>query len=203
MAIKNIIFDIGNVLLAFCWEKHFTSLGIRGEIFDRAAQATVRDQLWNEMDKGVMPYEEILKGFIRNDPEVETEIRLMLRDLNGIVESYPYTEPWLKQLKKSGYNVYALSNFSEKCFNESGEKMDFLKLMDGAVISFRDKLIKPDHAIYRLLLDRYCLKSEECIFMDDTPANVQAAVECGMHSFVFRSKDQAVKELVSLGIETY
>ena len=127
----------------------------------------------------------------------------MLRDLNGIVESYPYTEPWLKQLKKSGYNVYALSNFSEKCFNESGEKMDFLKLMDGAVISFRDKLIKPDHAIYRLLLDRYCLKSEECIFMDDTPANVQAAVECGMHSFVFRSKDQAVKELVSLGIETY
>ncbi len=202
MAIRNIIFDIGNVLLAYCWEKHFISLGIKGEAFDRVAQATVRDQLWNEMDRGVMPYEEVLAGFIRNDPGVETEIRHMLENLNGIVESYSYTEPWIRQLKESGYNVYALSNYSEKCFRESHEKMRFLELMDGYVISYREKLIKPDHAIYRLLLDRYSLDPGECVFMDDSEANVKAAKECGLNAFVFRSKAQAVKELVSMGVET-
>ncbi|MCR4656862.1 MAG: HAD family phosphatase [Lachnospiraceae bacterium] len=201
MAIRNIVFDIGNVLLAFCWQKHFTKLGIQGERFDRVASATVKDELWNEMDKGVIPYDEILKGFIRNDPGVENEIRLMLSNLNGIVESYSYTEPWLKQLSERGYRVYALSNFSEKCFNESREKMEFLKLMDGYIISYREKLIKPDPAIYNLLLDRYFLKAEECVFMDDTETNVEAAKKVGMHAFVFKSKEQAVKELLKLGVD--
>ncbi len=203
MAIKNIVFDLGNVLLAFCWQKHFTKLGITGEHFDRVAQATVKDGLWNEMDKGERPYEEILEGFIRNDPGVEKEIRLMLSDLNGIVEGYSYTEPWLKQLKESGYRVYALSNYSEKCFRESREKMRFLDLMDGYVISFMEKLIKPYPEIYRLLLDRYSLIPEECVFMDDTEANVAGALAVGMNSFVFKTKDQAVKELVKLGVDTW
>ena len=203
MAIRNIVFDLGNVLLAFCWQKHFIKLGIQGERFDRVASATVKDELWREMDKGVMPYDEILKGFIRNDPGVEEEIRLMLSNLNGIVENYSYTEPWLKQLTGSGYKVYALSNYSEKCFNESHEKMGFLKLMDGYIISFKEKLVKPDPAIYHLLLDRYFLKAEECVFMDDTEENVEAALKVGMHAFVFKTKEQAVKELLKLGVDTW
>ena len=180
-----------------------TKLKIEGEVFDRVAQATVKDHLWNEMDRGVMPYEEILAGFIRNDPGVEDEIRRMMEDLNGIVENYAYTEPWLKELKQNGYRVFALSNYSEKCFRESSEKMKFLDLMDGCIISFQEKLIKPDPAIYQLLLSRYGLVAEETVFMDDTEANVNGALSCGMHAFVFKSRDQAVKELTSLGVITH
>ncbi len=203
MAIKNIIFDIGNVLLAYCWQKHFCKLGITGEKFDRVAMATVKDGLWNEMDRGVIPYEDILKGFVRNDPGVEKEIRLMLSDLNGIVEELDYTSAWIREFKESGYKVYALSNFSEKCFNEAGAKMDFLELMDGYILSYREKLIKPDPEIYRLLFSRYSIKPEESVFMDDTLANVEAAKALNMNSFVFRSKELAVEELLRLGVECH
>ncbi|HAG68398.1 MAG TPA: HAD family phosphatase [Lachnospiraceae bacterium] len=202
MEIKNIVFDIGNVLLDFCWDKHFAENGIEGEAFDRVARATVKDRLWNEMDRGVMPYEEILKGFIANDPGMETQIRRMLENLNGIVESLPYTDAWISELKGEGYKVFALSNYSEKCFRESHEKMGFLELMDGYVISYMEKLIKPDPKIYRLLLERYGLRAEECVFLDDTPANVKGAEECGMHAILFESREQAVKELKKMGVRT-
>ncbi|MCR5790226.1 MAG: HAD family phosphatase [Lachnospiraceae bacterium] len=202
MAIKNLVFDIGNVLLAFCWEKHLTKLGMSGEIFDRVAQATVKDPLWNEMDRGVMSSEELLKGFIRNDPGVEQEIRRMVADLYGIVEEYPYTESWLLQLKESGYGIYALSNYSEQAYHDTREKMRFLDLLDGYILSYREKLIKPDPAIYRLLLSRYHLNASECIFMDDTQANVDMAIQCGMEAFLFKGRDSAVRELVRRGVDT-
>ncbi|MBQ8970757.1 MAG: HAD family phosphatase [Lachnospiraceae bacterium] len=202
MAIKNIVFDIGNVLLAFCWQKHLTKLGFEGEIFDRVAHATVLDPLWNEMDRGVMTNEEIIRGYIRNDPGVETEILKMMEDLGGLVEPFSGTKEWLRSLQKNGYKVYALSNFSEKCYTEAGPKMDFLELMDGYILSYREKLIKPDPAIYKLLCDRYSLLPSECVFMDDTQANVDAAIRFGMHAFVYKSRDLAVKELLRLGVNS-
>ncbi|MBQ7562461.1 MAG: HAD family phosphatase [Lachnospiraceae bacterium] len=202
MAIRNIVFDIGNVLLDFCWEKYLKELGFTGETFERVARATVKDPLWNEMDRGVMSYEELLSGFIANDPGVKSEILKMMEDLGGLVETQPYTKPWLWQLKEDGYRVYALSNFSEKCYTEAGAKMDFLELMDGSILSYREKLIKPDQAIFRLLCDRFSLVPAECVFMDDTKANTDAAVRFGMHAFVFRSRESAVEELKRLGVKT-
>ena len=125
-----------------------------------------------------------------------------MENINGIVEPYPYTKEWLKELKEDGYGVYALSNYSEKSFIESGSKMDFLELMDGYILSYREKLIKPDQAIYKLLCDRYSLKPSECVFMDDSQANVDGAVRFGMNAFVFKSKELAVEELARLGVKT-
>jgi len=76
--ITTLIFDIGNVLADFIWEEYYRSFGFTEEILDRLAKATVKDPMWNEYDRGVMTDEEVLQGFIDNDPGIEREIRLTL-----------------------------------------------------------------------------------------------------------------------------
>ena len=73
--ITTIIFDIGNVLADFTWEAHYRSFGYSEEIFERLAKATVKSPMWNEYDRGVMSDEEIIQGFIENDPGIEKEDR--------------------------------------------------------------------------------------------------------------------------------
>lgn len=202
MKIENIIFDIGNVLVDFCWEKHLSKLGFTGEIYDRVATATVLDELWNISDQGIYSEEEMLEKFISNDPGVENEIRAMYADLSSIVETFPYANEWIRQLKNNGYKVYALSNYSAKAYRECSEKLKFLNEMDGAVLSFQEKKIKPYRDIYNVLLERYNLNPASCVFLDDRSDNIATAVELGMKGVVFTSRFDAVKQLQKLGVNT-
>ena len=79
--------------------------------------------------------------------------------------------------------------------------LDFLPLMDGGILSYQEKLIKPDPAIYQLLLARYGLKADECVFLDDTERNVVEAVRQGMAGILFRGREQAEEELKKLGVD--
>ena len=79
--------------------------------------------------------------------------------------------------------------------------LDFLPYTDGGILSFQDKLIKPMPEIYRLILDRYRLEPDECVFMDDTRANVEGAKAAGIHAFVFENIAQAKEELEKLGVK--
>ena len=69
--IKNVVFDIGNVLAGFVWKDFYESFGFSQEINEKLANATVRSALWNELDRGKMTDEELLAGFIANDPSIE------------------------------------------------------------------------------------------------------------------------------------
>ena len=73
--------------------------------------------------------------------------------------------------------------------------------MDGGILSHRDKLIKPDPAIYALLLERFGLRAEECVFLDDTPVNIEAGRKLGIQGIVFQTREQAVRELREMGLE--
>lgn len=196
--ITTVIFDVGNVLVDYCWKKHFASFGFSKEVFDKVAAATVLDEDWNEYDRGVLTDEEVLNRFIANDPSVEKEIRQVNENLSGVIEVYPYTAQWITDLKERGLKVYILSNYGEKCYRECGSKLDFVKLTDGAVFSYQEKLIKPDDAIYQRILKRYDLKPEECVFFDDREDNIKAACENGIKGIVFESYQQANRELEKL-----
>ncbi len=201
MAIKTVIFDIGNVLVDFCWEKHYKSFGYSEEIFQRLAKATVYDDMWNQFDKGVLSEQEMLDIFIHNDPEIEQEIRTVFQNVSGTIEVYDYAYDWIHELQDKGYQVLILSNFSEKCFRECGTKMDFVKEADGAVISYIERMIKPDDEIYELLLTRYHLNPEECVFMDDKQENVTAAEKHGIHGIVFQNRADAIRQMAELGMQ--
>lgn len=199
--IRNIIFDIGNVLVAFRWKEYFAEFGYPQDIYERLCKATAMSPIWNEYDRGVWTEAEVLQGFIDNDPELEPIIYETLGSLKRLLIMYDYTIDWIKELKEKGYGVYYLSNFSEPAIRDCGDQMDFLPYMDGGILSYLEKVIKPDAAIYNLLMDRYGLKAEECVFLDDTEKNIKGALAVGMHGIVFENKEQAVEELRKLGVD--
>lgn len=199
--IKNIVFDIGNVLSDFCWKEFLLNQGFSEEMAMRIGRATTMHPYWNEIDKGVWTTEQLLDAFVTNDPEIEPLIRRAYSSLKGIVMPRDYAIPWVKELKAKGYGVYYLSNFSRQAETECADSLAFLPYMDGGILSYKEKMTKPEPEIYRLLLARYGLKAEECVFLDDTPRNVKGAEAVGMRGILFETKEQATRELQKLGVE--
>lgn len=200
--IRNIVFDIGNVLAGFNWREYYESFQYGLEITERLARATVLSPMWAEFDRGAMDKEMLLDKFIENDPALEKEIREVGENIHDMLKRYDYAIPWLRELKAKGYRLYYLSNFSRQAHEDCAHVLDFLPLMDGGILSYQERIVKPASAIYQLLLERYGLKAQECVFLDDTPKNVEEAVRQGMAGIVFHSREQAVEELQKLGVAT-
>ena len=193
--IKAVVFDIGNVLTDFSWKEMYQEKGLAGENLDRVAKATVLSPVWCELDRGILSYEELLDAFVALDGEMESEIRRVLADTHGLVTGREYATPWICSLKERGLKVYVLSNFGEKVIKDCADALGFLPYTDGGIISYKEHLIKPAPEIYQLLLSRYALKAEECVFIDDLQENIEAARQQGIHGIVFESYERAVEEL--------
>lgn len=196
--IKNIIFDIGNVLTDFRWREFLRDKGMDDVLIERIAKVSVESPLWREFDRGVWDEEQLMEAFMKQDPSLSDALHLAFDDVEGMVRIREYAIPWVQDLKKRGFGVYYLSNFSHKCEVECADSLAFLPFMDGGILSYKEKLVKPDPAIYRLLLEQYQLKASESIFFDDTPINVEAACKEGIHGFVFTTKDAAEEVICSL-----
>lgn len=199
--ITTIIFDIGNVLADFTWREHFERFGYDEEMVERIAKATVRTPAWNEYDKGALTLEEIMQEFVDADPAIEADIRRVMDNVKTMVQRNDYAIPWIQKLKGEGYRLLYLSNFSEKAETECAYALDFIPYMDGGILSYREKLIKPMPEIYELLIRRYGLVPQECVFLDDTMANLEGAQKFGIHTILFRNPEQAAEELRKLGVE--
>lgn len=199
--IKNIILDVGMVLVDFCWEDLLRNLGITGETFEAVADATVRTDDWNEYDRSVKTDEELLKALKANAPQYAQQIQLFWDNMSGVIRQYPYAKPWISAFKKNKYRVYILSNYSRRTYELTRQKeLDFLPLTDGAVFSFETGFIKPEKAIYHVLMDKYDLKPEECVFIDDNAPNMVYPKEIGWSIIRFESLAQVQKELETLGV---
>ncbi len=198
--IRNIVFDIGNVLADFCWEEYFNSFGFSEDTIKRIVKATVMSGVWDEFDRGAKSDEEILNAFIAEDPGIEKEIRLLFENVHDIVKKYDDSIPWIESLKEKGYKVYYLSNFAEKTARECADSLDFIPHTDGGILSYTVKLIKPMPEFYKMLLSKYDLDPEECVFIDDREVNCEGAIKAGMKAIVYKSREQAKKELALLGV---
>lgn len=199
--IKNIIFDIGNVLTDFRWREFLFDKGFDEEMVERIAAASFQCPQWTEFDRGAWTEEQLMEAFVANAPEIETQLHQAFDDIHGMVTLRDYAIPWVQELKKKGCRVFYLSNFSHKAEVECADSLAFLPYMDGGILSYKEKLVKPDPAIYKLLMDRFGLIAGECVFLDDTLVNVEAALKLGIHGIHFRSKEQAEEELRKLGVE--
>ena len=159
------------------------------------------DDAWShlaKLDLGLESDEEILEQFVAHTPELEQEIRLVFSDLSTIVREYEGSVDWIESLKARGYHTYYLSNYGDRIRREAAKELSFLPHMDGGIMSYTVHLAKPDPAIYQALMERYGLKAEECVFLDDTVRNVEAARALGMAGIVVTSQEQAKKELETL-----
>lgn len=199
--IKTIIFDIGNVLAGFEWKTYFQKFGYSDEALSRIAKATVESSIWSEYDRGALTDEEVLEAFVKNDPGIEKEIRESLENIQGMLVKYDYAAPWVKELKQKGYQVLVLSNFAHRAHQDCKDVLEFLDYVDGGILSYQERTIKPEAEIYKRLIERYHLVPEECVFLDDTEKNLVAAAEFGIKTIHFKDRDGAVAELKKLGVE--
>ncbi len=189
------IFDIGNVLADFGWKEYFESFHFPKEIIPRIAKATVLSPTWNDFDRGAKTDEELINSFIKNDPELEPQIRKLCENVHDMITKRDYAIPWILELKQKGYRVLYLSNFSHKAEIECQDALDFIPYTDGGILSYQEKLVKPEPEIYQRLIERYDLIPEECVFLDDRMDNCEAAAKFGMKTICFTTKEAAIEEL--------
>lgn len=192
--IKNIIFDIGNVLLEFEWRDYLRSL-FDEETAEKVGYAVFLSGHWKELDRAVLSEEEIVGLFCKEGPDVQDEIREAFDRIGECVQRCDWPVPLVDSLKERGYNVYFLSNMSEHVMGSNPAAFDFVSHMDGGIFSCHVHLIKPDPAIYEKLLEKYDLTPEECIFIDDHAENTAEARKLGLKAITFESREQLEKDL--------
>lgn len=193
--IKNIIFDFGGVLVD--WNSHHlydTYFGDKDSADWFLSNICTMD--WNmQMDAG-KPFEQGVAEKIAQYPQWEKEIRLYWeRWIDMMGDTIPCMYDWILQLKQQGYAIYGLTNWSTETFIQVKDKYSIFQLMDGIVMSGEERVTKPDAKIYHILLNRYQLAPEECVFFDDNLNNVIAAQNIGIHAVQFQSTEQAKREL--------
>lgn len=198
--IKNIVFDIGDVCVDFLPREFFRSFGFPEDIVRRIEKATVEGPAWELGDVGILSEQELLERYIQEDPDIEEELRQVCVSFSGIIRQREETIPWIESLREKGYGVYYLSNFPVKVEKDCGDQLQFLSHMDGGILSYKEHVIKPDRAIYELLLSRYGLKAEECLFIDDRKVNCEAAAGAGYFAIQYTNREEVLKKMAELGI---
>lgn len=198
--IKNIVFDISNVLAPFRFQEYLIEKGFDAETIKRIYKASVMTPYWDEFERGKLSQEEVMKAFISCDPQIGDELHKAFDSVSGIMGTYDYTEEWINTLKAAGFNVYGITNFTPAGYEQCYDSISFIEKFDGTIFSFQEGIIKPEPEIYQLLIDRYNLRAEECVFIDDTEKNVLSAEKMGFHGIVFKGYESALSQLKELGV---
>ena len=200
--IRNMVFDIGNVLIDFRWKEYMRSLFGENEVLIQAINRGIwHNGCWAAMDKGEMDGAATLQSAIASAPQYEKEIRQTLANAAHAFHKNEYAVPWVQELKKLGFHVYYLSNYSAFSIKVNPGVLDFIPYMDGGVFSYQVKAVKPEPEIYRCLCEKYGLKPEECLFTDDVPENVKGAQACGFQGIVFESYEKTYPEIMKALLE--
>ncbi len=183
--IKNIIFDMGNVLLRFDRNAFLDAVGVQGEDRKLLLNNVYVTLEWARMDRGSMTEAEAAQSMCLRLPErLHEKVHLLVDNWDRPIIPVEGMAQLVKELKEAGYRIYLLSNASVRQ-HEYWPRIPGSEYFDGTLISADEKLVKPQPEIYRLLFDRFSLKAEECFFIDDSPANIEGAFYCGMPGAIF------------------
>jgi putative hydrolase of the HAD superfamily len=198
--IRTIVLDIGNVLAHFGWKEFFRDRGYDEDTYQRLCKATVQNKLWKEWDRGSREEAELIELCIRQEPGLEKELRDFFDHLLTMVKEYDYTNGFVKQLKDNGYKVYLLSNYGRWHFENDSKNFSFIPYVDGAIISYTIKRIKPEAENYEALIKKYDINPSEAVFLDDVQENLEGAIPFGFQTILFKNYAQALEELRKLGV---
>ncbi|MFA6086834.1 HAD family hydrolase [Mucilaginibacter sp.] len=199
--INTIIFDLGAVLID--WNPDYmyrTIFDDEQEMRDFLATVTTPD--WNEEQDAGRTLQEGTEWLVQQHPQHEANIRAFYgRWIEMLGDAFEGTVEIFKELKESNkYKIYALTNWSAETFPMAQQKFDFLNWFDGVVVSGAEKMRKPTPEFYQILLNRYNVKAEESLFIDDNYRNILAAEKLGINSIHFTSPEQLKEELVKLEV---
>ncbi|HIQ85477.1 MAG TPA: HAD family phosphatase [Candidatus Cryptobacteroides excrementigallinarum] len=185
--IRNIILDFGSVLVDWNPERLY------GPYFNDDAKmryflTEICPHAWNAQADAGRSTAEITEERVAVHPEWEKEIRMYFGQwIKMMGEQIPGMQELVEELKNRGYRLYGLTNWSAETFPLVKDNYPVFRLLDGIVVSGEEKIAKPDPGIFSILLQRYGLKPEECLFIDDNPKNVSTGESLGIRGLVFTS----------------
>ncbi len=183
--IKNIVFDMGNVVIRFDRELFMERLSVPAEDWEMLMREVFLSPEWCMMDRGTLTDEQASEIMCRRIPErLHEAVRKLVSFWDRPILEVDGVYALIEELKALGYGVYLLSNASYRQ-HEYWPRVPASKLFDGTLISCDVKLIKPMPEIYLLMYHKFSLKAHECFFIDDSPVNVEAAAFTGMPGTVF------------------
>lgn len=188
--LDTVIFDVGNVLVRFAPRERLTET-YDAATADALCAAMFDTPHWKELDRGVLPLEQILHAVQQENPAVAHLIEdVVYRQYPTWLSPIEESAAYLPRLKAAGYRLYVLSNFGETFFAQLRPVVGFFEAFDGIVLSGAEKLLKPDPVLYHVLLERYAIDPSRAVFFDDLPENVQAARDVGLQAQVFTDATQ-------------
>lgn len=199
MMIKNIIFDFGGVLLdwnpRYLYKDYFRD----GREMEHFLADVCTPERNSELDCGFQ-FAEWVRKYRKMYPEYSEAIALYHtgwpKMLGGLL---PDGAALLRDMKSAGYGIYGLTNWSAETICYAYEAFGDMKpLFDGIVVSGEEKTLKPGPEIYRILLDRYGLKADECVFLDDSRKNIETAVALGIKGVLYDNALRVKEELSAL-----
>ena len=183
--IRNVLFDMGQVLIRFDRDYFMERLGVSDEDKTLLMREVFLSVEWVQMDRGTLREAEAVKQICARIPErlhdaAEKLVSMWDRPILPIDGMYEL----VRELKEKGYGVYLLSNASIRQ-HEYWPRIPASEFFDGKIISADEYVMKPHPDFYNRALERFGLKAEECFFIDDAPINIEGALYCGIEGAVF------------------
>ncbi|MEG2656824.1 MAG: HAD family phosphatase [Clostridium sp.] len=186
--IKNVIFDIGNVLLSFNPMEYLRrKIDNEGKVQEIYEEIFLSEE-WLMLDRGIITEIEAVDRLCSRHKEDAELINIAMDNWYELLKPIEETVNGLEELNNKGYKLYYLSNFHDMAFKEINKTHGFFKLFHGGVVSYEEKLLKPEKEIYERLVERYKIIPKESIFIDDTKLNVEAAKRLGFKTIHFQGE---------------
>jgi len=193
--IRNIVFDLGNVLISFVPSDYLTKKNYPESIRNTILADIFHSEEWKKLDLGIITVGEAIESILLKSSLKREEIALIFNLRTDIMFPLDYNVRLLPGLKKQGFSLYYLSNFPIDSFEEVRNDYYFFRYFDGGIISAEVKMVKPDLKIFNYFLDKYGLNPTECLYIDDIETNVLAAKSTGMNGFTTHGSENIAPEL--------
>ena len=200
--IKNVVFDMGGVLIRFDAE-HYTARFVPDPAdYELMRRELFRSIEWVWMDRGTITDDEVVAAVCARLPErLHQAVRDILDNWHQDIPPLDGVYDLVKELKGKGYRIYLLSNTCTR-FHEFRKNIPALEFFDGEFVSCDFHFVKPEPGIYLRFLEQFGLRPEECVFIDDVPLNIEAAIRCGFSGIVYHDDPARLRrELRELGVD--
>lgn len=199
--IKNIVFDIGNVLVKWAPQTVVAKVFPERPDVGSLTQQIFKSPAWMDINKGKMSEKELVLHYhlelgipVSKLNDVMEEAKQSLTPIEGSFEL-------LDALYAKGFSLYSITDNVREIIHFEKQRYTFFDKFLGMAISADIGVLKPNEEIYRYLLDTYTLQPEECVFIDDLLLNVDGAKKVGMHGIQFITAELCREELNKLGVE--
>ena len=198
--IKNIVFDLGNVLLNFK-----PIIYLNAHIKDKAKVQQIHDEIfsseeWLMLDRGIITQEEAINEICNRSTQNGGLIKQVMYNWYHILTPIYDSVEILKELKHKGYRLYVLSNFHLLAYEDVNKRYEFFKYFDGGIISYKENLLKPNEAIYNKLIKEYKIDPKESIFIDDMFQNIESAAKLNFETILFIDSKDLREKLIHLNV---